>query len=105
LIQINRGKKATTAKAAAELLILINSGAPPLEYKRFMWPERNSVKASDMTEAERLRKRACWYRDFAKLSTSGERISRLALADFFERKAQEAEIRAGKAQISHSPPP
>jgi len=46
-----------------------------------------------MTEAERLRKRACWYRDFAKLSTSAERISRLALADFFERKAQEADDR------------
>ena len=65
-----------------------------------MWQQHSPVKAIAMTEAEKLRKRACWYRDFAKLSTSGERISRLALADFFERKAQEVEDRAAATRTS-----
>jgi hypothetical protein len=44
-------------------------------------------------EAENLKKRACWYREFAKLSSPSEAIGRYALAEFFERKAQELEDR------------
>jgi len=46
------------------------------------------------TEIERLRKRAQWYRDFAKLGTAYERNWRSQMADYFDRMADEMAKRA-----------
>jgi hypothetical protein len=43
------------------------------------------------TEAARLRKRAQWYRDFAKLGTAYERAWREQMAEYFDRMADELE--------------
>jgi len=45
------------------------------------------------SEAERLRKRAKWYRDFADIGSADNRASRLALAAHFERLAAEADAK------------
>lgn len=45
------------------------------------------------SELERLRKRAQWYRDFAKLGTAYEQVWRLKMADYFDRLADGAEER------------
>ena len=44
-----------------------------------------------MTEAARLRQRAQWYRDFAKLGNLQEQAWRNQMADYFERLAETAE--------------
>jgi hypothetical protein len=43
------------------------------------------------TEATRLRQRAQWYRDFAKLGTLQEQEWRGQMAEYFDRLADEAE--------------
>jgi hypothetical protein len=44
-----------------------------------------------MTEAARLRQRAQWYRDFAKLGNLQEEAWRNQMADYFDRLADNAE--------------
>jgi hypothetical protein len=44
-----------------------------------------------MTEAARLRQRAQWYRDFAKLGNLQEQAWRNQMADYFDRLADNAE--------------
>jgi len=44
-----------------------------------------------MTEAARLRQRAQWYRDFAKLGNLQEEAWRNEMADYFDRLAEQAE--------------
>ncbi len=43
------------------------------------------------SEAMRLRQRAQWYRDFAKLGTGQEREWRCQMAEYFERLAEQSE--------------
>ena len=43
------------------------------------------------TEAARLRQRAQWYRDFAKLGNLQEEAWRNQMADYFDRLADNAE--------------
>jgi len=43
------------------------------------------------TEAARLRQRAQWYREFAKLGTLQEQEWRSEMANYFDRLADEAE--------------
>jgi hypothetical protein len=42
-------------------------------------------------EADRLRRRAQWYREFAKLGNSHEMEWRFQMADYFDRLADQAE--------------
>lgn len=42
-------------------------------------------------EPARLRQRAQWYREFAKLGNSHEREWRFQIADYFDRLAEQAE--------------
>ena len=49
------------------------------------------------SEATRLRQRAQWYRDFARLGTEQEREWRTQLADYFERLAEQADHDGDKA--------
>ena len=44
-----------------------------------------------MTEAARLRQRAQWYRDFAKLGNLQEQAWRNQMAEYFDRLADTAE--------------
>jgi len=48
-------------------------------------------EANMMTEAARLRQRAQWYRDFAKLGNLQEEAWRNEMADYFDRLAEQAE--------------
>lgn len=50
------------------------------------------------TEPLRLRKRAQWYREFAKLGTMQERVWRQQMADYFDRLAEEIEKKDGEAK-------
>ena len=52
-------------------------------------PHRQNTKM--MTEATRLRQRAQWYRDFAKLGNLQEEAWRNEMADYFDRLADDAE--------------
>src|SRR5262249_31443491 len=52
-------------------------------------PERRMT-----TEAARLRQRAHWYREFAKLGTLHEQEWRGQMADYFDRLADQAEKNA-----------
>jgi len=45
------------------------------------------------SEADKLRRRAKWYRDFADVGSTDNRESRLLLAGHFERLAEEADAK------------
>jgi len=57
------------------------------------------------TEAARLRKRAQWYRDFAKLGTAYERVWRHQMAEYFDRQADLVENGDGRAAEPNDRPP
>jgi hypothetical protein len=48
------------------------------------------MNATQMREVQMLRRRAVWFREFARLGLRGERTELDALADRTERQAQEA---------------
>jgi hypothetical protein len=48
------------------------------------------MNASQMREVHMLRRRAIWFREFARLGVRDEHIELDALADMTERQAQEA---------------
>ena len=48
------------------------------------------MTASQMREVQMLRRRAVWFREFARLGLREERSELDALADMTERQAQEA---------------
>ena len=56
------------------------------------------MSASQMREVQMLRRRAVWFREFARLGVREERDELHALADMTEKQAQEAWDRlVGKA--------
>ena len=48
------------------------------------------MNSSEMREVQMLRRRAVWFREFARLGVRNERSELDALADMTERQAQEA---------------
>ena len=62
-------------------------------------PQRPDAKM--MTEAARLRQRAQWYRDFAKLGNLQEEAWRNEMADYFDRLAEQAEHDAEASPIKN----
>jgi hypothetical protein len=65
----------------------------------------NGVREGDRrkmtTEVARLRQRANWYREFAKLGTLQEREWRSEMADYFDQLADQAEKAAERSPANN----